>query len=131
MHLEDIAIQKFLKKFDSLDGLIYGEVGYVTAEARGRNIGARALTHLGKWLIDNMDMKCMYFHLIGMYAMRALLEYGFTLEHTMYYDEFEYEGKKIFSEVAPSKYFIEPNRPGSYLVSIYRDDILKKFTQMK
>ena len=131
MALDHLAHTRFLEKFKDHDGILNIEVGYVKSTARGKNVGSRAGFYLGKWLIENMNMKCMYFHLVGMYALRPLLEQGFRLEFTNYYDEFEFEGKKVFEKVKPSKYFYEPNRPGSYLVSIYREDILKKEAEIK
>ena len=71
-------------------------------------------------------MKCYCMNLTGAYMLRGLLKAGFTLEHSIYYDEFEFNGEKPFKDVPPSKIFYEPNRPACYLVAIYDTDIIRK-----
>ena len=64
--------------------------------------------HTIEWLIENMGMKVFFGHIVGMYVLKPLLDLGFQLEFTNYYDEYEYMGKKVYAGVKPSKYFLEP-----------------------
>ena len=64
-------------------------------------------------------MKCFYINLTGAYMLRGLMKAGFHLEHSMYYDEFEYNGEKPFIDVEKSQIYNEPDRPASYLMAIY------------
>ena len=131
MALEYASVERFHKKFKSLDGVIYGEGGNIKPEFRGKNIGARAMLNFGKWLVHNYKMKCFYINLTGAYMLRGMLKAGFHLEHSMYYDEFEYEGEKPFLEVEKNKIYNEPDRPASYLLAIYDKDIMKLLEKEK
>ena len=127
MELEHRAVDRFLKKFKSLEGVIYGEGGFIKSGARGKNRGAKAMIHVAKWLVEEHKAKCFFLNLTGVYMLKGLQREGFTLEFTSYYDEFEYKGKKPYASVKPSPYGADPKRAGAYLMAVYKEDVMRVF----
>ena len=125
MELEHQAVNTFLKRFDNLDGVVYGEGGNLKPEARGKAIGSKCMIYFAQWLFDNFNSKCFFINLTGAYMLRGMLKVGFKIELTTYYDEFEYEGEKVFKDVKGGRIYNEPDRPGAYILAIYADDMPK------
>ena len=106
-----------------MEGIVYGEGGNLKTEARGRAIGSKVLIYFAKWLFDHFKAKCFFLNLTGAYMLRGMLKCGYKIEHTTYYDEFEYEGEKVFKDVKGGKIYNEPDRPGAYILAIYAEDM--------
>ena len=107
MALEHEIVDRYQKRFNSLDKVIYGEGGFVTPSARGQMIGAKACYNTAKWLFEKKGMEVFFLNLTGLYMIRSMQEVGFQIEERILYKDFEFEGKKPFAEVQPNKYYID------------------------
>ena len=83
------------------------------------------MAYFAKWMFEHVKAKCFFLNLTGVYMMRGMVRLGFKIEHTTYYDEYEFEGEKPFKDVKGNQFYNEPDRPGAYILAIYAEDLPK------
>ena len=82
-----------------------------------------------KWLFEKQGQEVFFLNLTGLYMIKGMIEVGFQVEERIVYEEFEYKGKKPFTEVKRSKYYLD-EKPSCYLLAITAER-LKKIEEAK
>ena len=122
MALEHDIVERFTKRFDNLDKVVYGEGGFVSSKARGKMIGAKTMYYFAKYLFEKKGKEVFFINLTGLYMIKSMQRVGYTIEERIFYKEFEYKGQKPFTEVEPSKYYVDKD-PACYLLAITHDKV--------
>lgn len=93
----------------------------MTDHARGKGLFGKIFKHMAVWLHENKQSKCLHSCLFGVYALKSFLREGHKIIETIYFDEFEYNGVKVFKDVKPLPYYID-GRPAAYMFSYETND---------
>lgn len=98
-HLETSAIERFVNKVGDVERWAYAEIGFVSKEARGKNILSKLSYYTGKWLNEKYGVRGIFTILTGVFALKALLAYHYKIYERILFSEFEYKGTKPYKDV--------------------------------
>ena len=99
--------------FNDTDNYAYGECIWVKRGSRGLNIVSKMYRASCFYLYETENITGFISMLTNCYALKSLSQYGFNVFHTVYYDEFEYNGDKIYGDMKSNKHYLN-GRPGAY-----------------
>lgn len=88
---------------------------------RGKGIASKFAVALAEYLHNVFKAKALFTVVTGVYMIPSLLKEGFKVKFTTYYDEYEYNGVKVFKDIPANKYYID-SRPAAYLISYEFED---------